>query len=518
MSWISILFVVIILFLLTLYLYFSKNVNYWKIRNIPYVEPFPFLGNLKDVLLQKVDIGHHLKNIHDKFKGTPYVGIFFFDQPALLIRDLDLVKNILVKDSYEYFMDRIMNMDEKVDPMGGKNMFSLKGEKWRFMRSKMTPTFTSVKMKNMLHLVQHCGEELVTCIDRLSTEAGGSVHVKDLTARYTTDVIASCAFGIESNSLRDPEAEFRRILRSIFQFSPRKALAGFTSFFAPKLQRIFKLRLINEEVTNFVRNTLWRTMEYREKNGTTRKDFIDSIMQIVRKNGIQESGFTYIESQGHKLKIDGDDFVAQAYIFLAAGFEPASTTMSFALYELSFRPDIQNQMREEITTVLNKFNNDIDYNALQEMTYLDMVVSETLRKYPVVPFVDRVASKDYIITSSDEKNLLLAAGTSVYISVLGIHNDPEYYTEPNVFDPLRFTEENKNQRPHYAYLPFGEGPRTCIGARFGLMGVKIGLIHILLNYEVSPCENTPTSLTFDTKPFLLATEGEIPLHFKRIRK
>lgn len=89
------------------------------------------------------------------------------------------------------------------------------------------------------------------------------VHVKDVMARYTTDVIASCAFGIESNSLTDPEAQFRRILRSIFQFSPRKALAGFTSFFAPKLQRIFKLRLIDEDVTSFIRNALWRTMEYR---------------------------------------------------------------------------------------------------------------------------------------------------------------------------------------------------------------------------------------------------------------
>ena len=169
----SLIFTVVLAILVvfvSFYFYFSKSVNYWKTRGIPFVKPFPFLGNLKDVLLQKVDIGHHLKNIHDEFRGMPYVGIFFFNQPALLISDLNIVKDILVKDSYEYFMDRIVDMDENIDPMGGKNMFSLKGEKWRFMRSKMTPTFTSVKMKNMLPLVQFCGEQLVSCLDRSTVQ------------------------------------------------------------------------------------------------------------------------------------------------------------------------------------------------------------------------------------------------------------------------------------------------------------------------------------------------------------
>ncbi|PSN38735.1 Cytochrome P450 6j1 [Blattella germanica] len=515
---ISIVISIVSLIISGLYLYFIRHFNYWKEKSVSYVEPFPFFGNLKDVMLQKTDIGHLLKNVYDTHKGMPYVGIFFFDQPALLIRDLNLVKQILVKDSYEYFMDRIINMDENVDPMGNKNMFSLKGEKWRYMRAKMTPTFTSVKIKNMLHLVQTCGNELVECLKNPGSE-DSSIEVKDTMARYTTDVIASCAFGIEANSLKDPEVEFRRILRSIFQFTPHKALAGLTSFFAPAIQSFLKLRLIDEDVTNFVRNTVWRTKEHREKNGLIRKDFMDSIIQTIAKSGVEEKGFQYVDVQGQKIKIDGDDFVAQAYIFLAAGFEPASTTMSFALYELSFRSDIQDKIREEISNTKSKYSDQITYQELQETTYLDMVIAETLRKYPVVPFLDRVASKDYQLASNDgTESLILKAGTAVYVPVLAIHNDPEYYPDPEIFDPERFTEENKSQRPSYTYLPFGEGPRTCIGARFGLLKVKIGLIYILSNYEVKPCSRTPTSLIFDPKPFLLATEGEIPLIFKRIER
>lgn len=89
-----------------------------------------------------------------------------------------------------------------------------------------------------------------------------------------------------------------------------------------------------------------------------------------------------------------------------------------------------------------------------------MVVSETLRKYPTLPFLDRVANEDYKIPNSD---LVLKKGTPVFIPMTGIHNDPEYYPDPKKFDPERFSIENKGARVPFTYFPFGEGPRACIG-------------------------------------------------------
>jgi cytochrome P450 family 6 len=93
-----------------------------------------------------------------------------------------------------------------------------------------------------------------------------------------------------------------------------------------------------------------------------------------------------------------------------------------------------------------------------------LVFTETLRKYPVLPFLDRTCNSDYKLTSpSGDGTIILTAGTGVCISVLGFQNDPKYFPELQKFDPDRFTEENKRSRPNYTYLPFAEGPRMCIG-------------------------------------------------------
>lgn len=100
------------------------------------------------------------------------------------------------------------------------------------------------------------------------------------------------------------------------------------------------------------------------------------------------------------------------------------------------------------------------FSQLMTLPYLDMVVSETLRKYPPLAFLDRVCVTDYKIPNTD---LVLEKGTPVYISMLGMHNDPQYFPEPDKYDPDRFSEENKQKRSHFTYFPFGEGPHNCIG-------------------------------------------------------
>jgi cytochrome P450 family 6 len=90
--------------------------------------------------------------------------------------------------------------------------------------------------------------------------------------------------------------------------------------------------------------------------------------------------------------------------------------------------------------------------------------TETLRKYPTVPFLDRLSCSDYELPAANGNGTVtLPAGTSVYISVLALHHDPTSFPEPEKFDPDRFTEENKRSRPNYKYIPSGEGPRMCIG-------------------------------------------------------
>jgi cytochrome P450 family 6 len=152
-----------------LLLYFKRNFNFWKKLGIPYVKPVPFFGNLKELVFLQIGIGPYLEKIYREYKDEPYVGIFSFDQPCLVIRDLDIVRDILVKDA-QYFIDRFVAFNQKLDPFFGKTMFSLKGERWRHVRVNLTPVFTSGKMKMMFHLVKKCAKELADYLDRTTAD------------------------------------------------------------------------------------------------------------------------------------------------------------------------------------------------------------------------------------------------------------------------------------------------------------------------------------------------------------
>lgn len=166
------------LFFIVLYLYFTRNFNFWKELGVPYVKPVPFVGNLKELVFLKIGIGPYLENLYKDHKDKPYVGIFAFDQPSLVIRDLEIVKNILVKDA-QNFIDRKTAFNERLDPFFGKTMFTLKGQRWRHIRVNLTPVFTSGKMKMMFYLVKNCAKELAQYLDRETAEGKRSSGLHD---------------------------------------------------------------------------------------------------------------------------------------------------------------------------------------------------------------------------------------------------------------------------------------------------------------------------------------------------
>jgi hypothetical protein len=152
-----------------LYFYFTRNFKFWQKLGIPYVEPTPFVGSLKECVLLKATIGEQLRRIYNEHSDKPYVGIFSFDKPILLTRDLELVKNILVKD-FQTFMDRTVSAEEKIDPLFANSLPVLKGQLWRHLRTNLTPVFTSGKMRNMFYLVDKCGKELGDCLHRATVD------------------------------------------------------------------------------------------------------------------------------------------------------------------------------------------------------------------------------------------------------------------------------------------------------------------------------------------------------------
>ncbi|XP_069671899.1 probable cytochrome P450 6a14 isoform X2 [Periplaneta americana] len=386
------------------------------------------------------------------------------------------------------------------------------GARWKDLRATLSPIFTSGKMKMMIQTMIDCGKELEKYLEQPARKQE-IVEVKDILARFTTDIIASVVFGIQCNCLKDPKAEFRQWERKLLEPSFNMKIRDLLYLIVPDLAILLHIPNIPTYISNFFIKIVKETVDYRKKSNIKRNDFMQLLIELMNNNTIDKEEKRVFK--GGDVTITMTDVAAQSVTFLLAGFETSATTMSFCLYELALNPDIQDRLREDIDTVLEKHDGNITYEAIQEMSYLDNVVSETLRKHPTAPFLIRECTKEYKIPDSE---IVVDRGSQVVVPVMGLHYDPKYFPDPTRFDPDRFTEEVKNTRHHYSYLPFGEGPRICMGMRFALLQIKVGLISILSKYQFSVCEKTAIPLVYDPKTFLLFMKGGTWLQVKNRSK
>lgn len=491
--------------------YFAIKFTHWLRHGIPFPNPRIPFGNQRDV---SGHMAHFIDHFYSMFKhSAPLFGIYIMQRPIAIITNMQLVKMVLVKD-FQNFSNRGMYTNERDDPLSA-TMFTTDGHKWRKMRTKLTPTFTSGKMKYMYPTILEVADKLEDCMSKIVLDEQRELEVKDILARFTIDVIGTFAFGIECNSLEDPNAEFRQMGKLIFS-DPRHS--GWFSLLIATFKREAKwlgVKVVREDVSRFFLRVVRETVEYREKEDITRNDFMDLLIRLK----IEENG-----------KLSIEEMAAQAFIFFSAGFETSSTTMMFALYELALNPAIQSKLRNDIKMVINKHGGQFSYDAMMNMHYVDKVingnlyyttfskhqipvlyiniVTETLRKYPPVPLLMRQSTHEYPVPDS---NIFLPSGSSIYIPIYSIHHDPEVYPNPEAFDPDR-----DNDPENISFLPFGEGPRNCIGARFAMMQTRVGLITMLLNYEFGPSDRTPIPIEFDVSSFILTPRDGMWLSVKKL--
>ncbi|XP_005184395.4 probable cytochrome P450 6a14 [Musca domestica] len=500
------MFALLLLFCICLLVGYLLNLyTYWERQGVPHETPIPLLGNFKGIG-SKYHVRDINQRLYRRFKGkAPFAGVYMFVRRAALVIDLNLIKNIMVKD-FANFHDRggLSNVED--DPLTG-HLVSLEGEQWRAMRTKLTPVFTSARMKYMFPTVVKVGENFARTVGEMLEEGSGTqiLEIRDLCARFTTDVIGNCAFGIECNSLKDPNSEFRLKGKEIFSRPRNGPLLHLFAITNDKLASKFHMKILPDDITEFFMSLVRQTVEYRVKNEVKCNDFMDLLIEMRAKDEELARASKGIDlSHGLTLEQMG----AQAFVFFFAGFETSSITMTFALYELARHQEVQDRLRKEILESLRENKGELTYEAINNMEYLDRVVAETLRFYPPLATVVRVTKNDYQIPNT---RYVIKKDIMTIIPIHAIHHDPQYYAEPERFNPDRFTPEECLKRHPSAYLPFGDGPRNCIGLRFGKMQVKVGLVSLLSHYRFEFCPLTEQPLQFNNHHMMVAPKNGVYL-------
>ncbi|XP_053685840.1 probable cytochrome P450 9f2 [Sabethes cyaneus] len=521
---------------LFIYHYISKKYHYFLPMAIPCLKPTFLLGSSGPMMFRKRNVTEHTQALYNAFPEAKIVGLYDLLTPMFLARDPEVIKRISIRD-FDHFVDHTPSMsnaspDEEIggENLFGNSLFALRGQKWRDMRSTLSPAFTGSKMRHMFGLVAECCQSTSNFL-LAEAQAGKTLELemKDLFSKFCNDVIAIVAFGVKVDSMRDSENEFYRKGKQMLNFQSIWLMVKVMLIkFLPKLAEKMELGFIDRDVENYFRRMIVDNMRQRKTHGIVHNDMIQMLLEV--QNGTlrhskeeqdsEDTGFATVQESSvgravHSREWTETELIAQCFAFFFAGFDTVSTGAAFLTYELTINPDIQNRLYEEILQTEQKLDGTpLTYEALQKMQYMDMVVSEMLRKWPPAVVTERYCNKDYHCDNGAGARFVIKKGQTVLLPTIAVQNDPKYFPNPERFDPERFNQTNRSKINTGAYAPFGVGPRNCIGSRLALMEIKLIVYYLLLRFSFEPTDKTQVPLQIAKNLFTLEAEKGIWMELK----
>uniref|UniRef100_A0A182JKW9 Uncharacterized protein n=1 Tax=Anopheles atroparvus TaxID=41427 RepID=A0A182JKW9_ANOAO len=507
----------ILTLLYAMYYYITKDNKYFHDKPIPSMAVQPLFGSSGRLMMKKTSFHEWIIEIYNKYPRVKVFGTFDLTSPVFVVRDPELIKRIGVKD-FDYFVNHrpIFGSSDNTSShsLFSKTLIALNDQKWRDMRATLSPAFTGSKMRQMFDLVGECCTKMVKFYqNEVHSKGGAQEHeMKDVFTRYANDVIATCAFGIKVDSLHNAENDFYVNGRKMILLQrPIVLLKVFGFRLVPKLMTWLGLDLFDREQNDYFTEIIRDTVRTRDEHGIVRHDMVNLLMQ-ARKGALKNQkevkeesevkGFATVEESdvgrmqvSKGMEMSEAEMVAQCIIFFFAGFDTVSTCLTFLAHELTVNRDVQDKLYEEIRETKESLGGGpLTYDAVQKMQYMDMVVSEALRMWAPAPSTDRICVRDYVVDDGENLRFTIDKGTVVFIPIAGLHHDPRYYPNPQKFDPERFSPENRDKINPSTYLPFGIGPRNCIGSRFALMEVKAIIYSMLMEFTFEKTPNTQIPL------------------------
>ena len=475
-------------------LYFYRKSQFKVFENIGVRGPTPNIiwGNTAEIFkLGAVEIeGKCIREYGKTF------GLFNGPTPTLYITDADMIRDITIKQ-FEKFINRPRFPLANPYPVD-LILFQMRDEQWRRVRTLLSPSFTTNKLKFTTQLMDKCAKRLSDVIaNRVSNNQ--KVEFKELSEAMALDVIGNCFFGVECNTQMDDKDAFLLKVRAWMKYIFRIDIFLILVFLFPSWRPVLSYlkwtlrrgKLPSHDLVEMVKGVI---AQRRQDPSTRRPDMlqlmIDSASDI--KDGSLEENQEDEDQAKDYAKLTENEIIAQCFVFLFAGYETVSRSLAYIMYLLTINPDVQDKIYDEI---LEHFQGEdhLTYETIKHMTFLDMVVNESIRYLPATTGIFRECSQTCKLG-----DVTIPRGMTINIPTSQIQKDPELWPDPESFRPERFSSENKTKLPPYGMLTFGLGPRNCIGNRFSLLEIKMAIVRVLQKFKL--LENKDTKSRFIYSP------------------
>jgi len=403
-------------------------------------------------------------------------------KPSLVTTDPVVVEHVLKgnRDNYEKSDIQVERMVE----FQGKGLVNSHGEAWLRQRKLLAQGFKSSHLTKLLPMQQDVLQELMEGFDRDVRQ--GPVDMYQQMVRFTLRLVGKSMFG---RSMRDEE--LARI---------GEAISMIQAFILRQVVQPWKI-------------PWFRFSGQSEQHQQLRRDGDAIALQHIRarlKEGVGDNDFLriLIETRYH----DTGEPMSEAMVLieslqlLVAGNETSSNALTWIFYLLARHPRYIREIREEIAAVIG--DHAVDFQNLHQLSATMRVMDEALRLYPPFWMIDRIALRD------DEVNgVRIPAGTLVIPYIYGTHRNPDQWQDVESFDPRRFEPDRRKQRHPFAYLPFGGGPRVCIGNNMAVMQILMIIVAVVRNYDFALSKDEPIAIQ---PMMLLRPRGAVAMTFRAV--
>ncbi|KAA0705473.1 Cytochrome P450 3A40 [Triplophysa tibetana] len=478
LSSVSVTWTLVVLLITLLFIYGVWPHGFFNKLGIPGPRPWPFIGTF---LSYRKGLCNFDMECAEKYGKT--WGIFDGRLPILMITDLEMIKAVMVKECYSTFTNRRETFEALSGPFAD-GISIVKDDRWKRIRSSLSPYFTSGRLKEIFPTAETHAERFIK--NMLKRDQEQPVKIKEAVAPYSLDVVTSSSFSVDIDSINNPDDPFVTNIKKFFQFSLFSPFMLISTLFPSVAILLSKMgiTLFSKSSLDFFYNALRKIKDEHNKEPNGRVDFLKLMIQ----SQISDEQAVDTTSEQPTKGLTDHEILSQSFIFILGGYETTSITLSFLLYNLATNPDCLQHLVEEIDTNF-PLNMPVTYDALMKMDYLEMAINESMRLLPTAPRLERTCKK-----TVELNGVTIPKGTLVGIPTYVLNRDPQLWESPDEFRPQRFSPESKSEVNQYAFMPFGLGPRNCIGMRFALMIMKLLVVKLLQNFTVETCKETQIPL------------------------